>query len=82
MSGNSGNIRKVLANTRLRATGFAGGPFVFLVISALFVHLHVRIMVRAAIALITHLLVDLLRRNGKFPYTGHSRQDGDRHQGY
>ena len=45
--GNSGNLRKVPANRRLRASGLAGGPFLFLLISGRFVQLHVRILVRA-----------------------------------
>ena len=51
--GNSGNIRKVPANRRLRASRLAGGPFLFLPISGRFVQLHVRIMVRAAFGTIT-----------------------------
>ena len=50
--GNSGNLRKVPANRRLRASRLAGGPFLFLPISGRFVQLHVRIMVRAAFSII------------------------------
>ncbi len=50
--GNPGNLRKVPANRRLRASRLAGGPFLFLPISGRFVQLHVRIMVRAAFSTI------------------------------